>query len=397
MIFNNKQTCESLMTIKYNFKQSLNINIIESQRKFHINPFDKILTNSHLPILDIIMLLGKSLRKYIKDYTIDEKPQISHWNYVAYYCIHILKSCKIPNKEEITELLKSKRLHDIANMIIYYINIINNLNIIVNDKSISSYVVFVFLKLNGFVYLARYCSFLLDFTLCLKENSENSYHLIFCLLIKNLWNVLSSMFNNILATKFDVTNNNFAIFLQSQGISSIDEFNFVLKLRTLEIFYEKFIIEYGLDVISDCSPVLHALLFNVINLAVEQWKLLVTNNIGKQLFDAWSTDTKKTNPFKGLYSIGDQRNKHQEKVLSELSDSVSRLMIMIAFNSGFKTKEAVMDFANSHAEFESTIKTLFVDTIEEFFIEKQINKEKLTFFDIENDLNYKEYEVENEQ
>ena len=72
------------------YKQSLNINIIESQRKFHINPFDKILTNSHLPILDIIMLLGKSLRKYIKDYTIEEKPQISHWNYVAYYCIQIL-------------------------------------------------------------------------------------------------------------------------------------------------------------------------------------------------------------------------------------------------------------------------------------------------------------------
>jgi hypothetical protein len=167
---------------------------------------------------------------------------------------------------------------------------------LLNEKYVSSYVDFAFIKNNGFKYIIKIAEFLIDLSLCLEnDKNENGQYLIFCLLIKNLWNVVSSFVGKIFTTNFNTNSNySFSIFIITQGIYSIDEYTSIFNMRIINM-YNKLIKKYSLKTISRIAPTLLEMITICMNNSLTIWRGLIISRHCLSNKNLFSTNKEKNN------------------------------------------------------------------------------------------------------
>jgi len=346
------------------FDQNMRVEIIESSKVFTNEIFDfycKNLINSHMPILDLLISIGKNNRKKLRELISGGDLLMSNWNSLAFGLILVIlnldteKDIKFINKldfENKEDMLK------IINVLIYYINILNNVNIIILDKSMSGYVLYQFYQYGGIKKFFEIIKMLLNLTEAITEKNMK-LPILLLLLVKNMWNIIISFFMKLFKMNFE-TINLFSVIINLFGYNNAIEFSSHLKLTILKLFYKNILSNpnYSIRKISRLSYPFYTLILTIIDSCINQFKYHQT----------------KTFP--------------EEKTIKELINmGFSRISILIAMQEGITSRESIADFILTNGELENNLKKFLknkeTDEVEnyasKFYDLKDIEKVKLDF------------------
>ena len=146
-----------------------------------VDPETKMIINSHMSILDFFITIAKAIKKQVKNYTQAEVETIKCWNTLAFAMVMILQNLNVEKEtQNLREKILSNDQTDAINLLINYINMLNNINIVLADKSISTYIIYQFVKYGGVEKIFNICRFVLTFCEILNEENSNSGTFIDC-------------------------------------------------------------------------------------------------------------------------------------------------------------------------------------------------------------------------
>ena len=364
LIFNESNYIRQDLHFDSCFDQNMRVEIIESSKVFTNEIFDfkcKNLINSHMPILDLMISIGKNNRKKLRELISGGDMLMSNWNSLAFGLILVILNLDTEKDNKfITDLdLENKDdMLKIINILIYYINILNNVNIIILDKSMSGYVLYQFYQYGGIKKFFEIIKMLLNLTEIITDKNIK-LPILLLLLVKNMWNIIISFFMKLFKMNFE-TINLFSVIINLFGYNNAVEFSSHLKLTILKLFYKNILgnPNYSIRKISKLSYPFYTLILTIIDSCINQYKYHQT----------------KTFP--------------EEKTIKELINmGFSRISILIAMQEGINNRENIADFILSNNEMENNLKKFLknkeTDDIEsyasQFFDLKDIEKVKLDF------------------
>ena len=144
-----------------------------------------------MPILDFFISLGKITKKKIKEIVNSGEFLLSNWRSISNHILSILGNLNTEEDWEYVNALdfsKKEDLLKVINILIYYINILNNTNIIILDRNMSGYIFYLFYINGGIQKFFSIIEFLLNISE--KASQRNKHPILFLLLIKNMWNMV---------------------------------------------------------------------------------------------------------------------------------------------------------------------------------------------------------------
>ncbi len=340
VIFNKSNVLD--VQVDINLANNFRIEFFESNNPFNWEIMDyksKMLINSQMPVIDFFINLSKAIRKNLRFYTENEISIYNTWQTIAYSMVLLIDSLDIKNelgkiKEKIINIAKitkdlkftenantpndnmdnTKNLIDnntklnlatteylneenkkkelsqnwkyVIEKLIEYINIVNNMNIILSEKTVSGYMIFQFYKMGGIEKIIDICEFFVDFSEIIsiqvgkideitvnedkeENNTQDKYNkktsfsnfefyfnensdeylkssksikipIILSLLLKNLWNVINSIIMKIIKNNYEQTIN-YGLLLVKEGFNSIFEFNVFIKFYLFNLLMQRFL------------------------------------------------------------------------------------------------------------------------------------------------------------
>lgn len=350
--------------VELNLANNFRIEFFESNNPFNWEIMDynsKMLINSQMPVIDFFINLSKAIRKNLRFYTENEISIYNTWQNIAYSMVLLIDSLDINNelervKERIlviarisknlkriesnenkdesrkntldnvsnfnTNVNQDKNLYynDLVNeenmkkdlgknwkyvieKLIEFINIVNNMNIILSEKTVSGYMIFQFYKMGGIEKIIDICEFFVNlgeilafnfgsfedsianeqetinknnnddnnnyffnqnqnnsnskfdkktsfsnYDFYFSENSENymkssksiKIPVVLSLLLKNLWNVVNSIIMKIIKNNYEQMIN-YGLLLVKEGFNSTFEFNVFIKFYLFSLVTKRFL------------------------------------------------------------------------------------------------------------------------------------------------------------
>jgi hypothetical protein len=264
---------------RHNFETNMKIEIIDESSPFSNEMTDantKIILNSHMPILEFFITIAKTLRN-AKNLTNNDIETIKCWNSLGFNLNLVLKSLPLKNYLSEAERVFNTQgdLSGVVSNFIYFINILNNINIVLGDKVVSPYLTYQFIKFGGVESLFDISEFLLSFSNIINSGKEKESPLIILLLIKNLWNIVTSILMRLV--KFSPEGNNVGIILQKENFTSMIELSSSVKLRILNNINNRFLStesKFKMKDISVLSFSFHSMILSISDTCINAFKLV---------------------------------------------------------------------------------------------------------------------------
>ena len=358
VVFNESSFFKDELLYEHNFDQNMRVEIIESSKVFSNEIFDfncKKLINSHMSILDLFISLGKNHRKKLKELIVGGDQLLANWNSLSFALILVLQNLNTQEDKEYIDNLDLNKKDDLLKMIqilIYYINILNNTNIIVLDKNMSGYVLYQFYNLGGVKKFFDIIELILNLTEKVSETNKK-LPILFLLLVKNIWNIIISFFMKLFKMNFESIHH-FAVIINLYGYNNVLEFASSLKLSILKICVEKFLRneKFNLKKIEKLSYPFYTLILTIIDSCINQYKYSQT-----KIFP-------------------------EEKLIKEVVIlEFTRVSALIALQEGMSNQNDIVDFLFANPDLEANLREYFKIKNNE-----DLNKYASQFFDID-DLN----------
>ena len=379
VIFNESTFFKDDLLYEHNFDLNMRVEIIESSKIFSNEIFDfncKKLINSHMSILDLFISLGKNNRKKLKELIVGGDQLLANWNSLSFALILVLQNLNTHEDREYIDKLDFSKKDDLLKMIhilIYYINILNNTNIIVLDKNMSGYVLYQFYNLGGVKKFFDIIELILNITEKVSD-SNTKLPILFLLLVKNIWNIIISFFMKLFKMNFESIHH-FAVISNLFGFNNVLEFASSLKLSILKNFHEKFLRneKFNLKKIEKLSYPFYTLILTVIDSCINQYKYSQT----------------KTFP--------------EEKIIKEVINlDFTRVSALIAMQEGMNNQHDIVDFLLANSELENNIKEYFKKKnnddlniyASQFFEVDELNKTRLEMNENNNKIDMTELNKE---
>jgi hypothetical protein len=322
-IFNENTALELECSQKPN--ENIRVEIVESNSYLTndiIDHFSKVVINSHMPVLDLFITLGKSSKKLLKDFNESDISSIKNYRTLAYLLNLLIQSMDLGNNfEMIREWVNSDykgNMNKIIDIFIFYINIVNNINIVLLDKNINGLVVFNFIKLGGLENIFNVCLFLLNFSDLIYN--KGSHPLLLFLLIKNLWNIITSVVLRIVRTNTELFSN-YAIILLKEGFESTTEYNTYIRYHVIRLMNSYFINnkDMPLNKITSLSYSMISLIYSTLDICMIH--------------------------FKNIKDSKDNEDELEENKLIEglVQAGFNKVDIISAMQDGYKTPEEIIN------------------------------------------------------
>ena len=333
IIFNESTFNVKDLVFSPNFDQNMRVEIIESNKVFSNEIFDfncKNLINSHMSILDLLISIGKNNRKKLKELITGGDLLLTNWNSLAFSLILVILNLNTQKDSEFLDQLDLNKTEDLLKMInvlIYYINILNNTNIIILDKNMSGYVLYQFYHYGGIKKFFEMIEMLLHLTEKISEK-EMKIPILLLLLIKNMWNIIISFFIKLFKMNFE-TIHHFSVIINLFGYNNAVEFSSYLKLSILKLFYKKILInsKFSMNKIAKFSYPFYTLILTIIDSCINQFKYYQTKTFPEEKY------------IKDVINMG-----------------FTRINVLIAMQEGMSNREDIADFILANNDLESKLK-----------------------------------------
>jgi hypothetical protein len=306
IIFNEDNYFDSKLFYTQKFNTNLGIEILDGVNPFGektINNYFGWMINSHMPISDFFLVLSKTNKKTTKNILSKNAEYIvNNWTAVSLSLNSLLNLIDIQSIRDSFQSGKGIRpdfysdkilLEKILDKVIFNINLINNINIILSEKSISFIVLHKFLTYNNLKKIFEMIESLLEITEELEK--QDSHPILLLMLVKNLWNIISSIFIRLIKTPY---NKIFSFYFQTKVFGFENPVNYQASLRffLLNLFH-KYIIsnkKITLEKIKKYSIALHSLILTLtyctINSYNEQKSINAAKSIDNTIIDKVDDD-----------------------------------------------------------------------------------------------------------
>ena len=272
------------------FSKILRVEIIESQTAFTtelVDPETRIMLNN-IPALEFFFTLGKTMKiKGLREIKENEISSIKTYMNLAYLLCEISNAIRIKDRAMCKDLTYEQQLE----YLICYICTLNNLNIISLEKNFSSFVIFYFIKYGGIRIIFEMSKDIICISEAIAKKSKRA-PLVILLLIKNLWNIISSLIVSFMKYEFEKQDGYYLILLRED----VSKFNLKNELSVyvkylimndlIEVFFsKKDQFDYSLKDIAKYAYNFHSVLFSIINDSISQYKTLIEWNLNKNVED----------------------------------------------------------------------------------------------------------------
>ena len=267
------------------FSSKLRVEIIEIQipPNSEIIDYETKVILHNMPALEYFLTLGRTLKiKGLKDIKEIELSNIQTYMKLSYILCEIVKQIRVDRTKPLSQDEELETL-------IRYISTLNNLNIVTHTKHFSSFVIFYFIKYGGVREIFEMCKDMISISENVqKRNPTKQAPLVSLLLIKNSWNIITSLLVSLIKYEFEKQDGFYLILLRED----FSDFNLKCEVSV----YVKYLIlndlievmfegdnAFTMGYIAEYAVLFQSVVMNIINECIScykeliEWNLEVTN------------------------------------------------------------------------------------------------------------------------